>query len=151
MLFIPIGMSHVSVEKRRIITHDSFIYNTWLIHSRHDSFTRDMVFRHSSGTWLPRSWETRLIHRNVYHEEAMSRTNTGRVSHEWVMSLIKESFLARMSNVLNGWVMCYIRMRNILYMNESCRSWMSHVSDDWVMSQIYQSTKDLGWHRRISS
>jgi len=50
----------------------------------------------------------------------------------WVMSRMNESCLTWMSHVSHEWVMSH--------MNESSLTWMSHVSHEWVMSHRNDAT-----------
>jgi len=50
---------------------------------------------------------------------------------EWVMSHMNESCHTWMSHVTHEWVM--------LHIDESCHIWMSHVTHEWVMSHMNES------------
>jgi len=132
---------------------------------------------HMTYEWVM-SWKVLSSRRAHTHEWVMSHMNESchiwmnHVTHmneschpyEWIMSYqVAASRRARRLQCLSEsqspraysdagtiyeWVMSPICLRHDTYINESCHTWMSHVTHEWVMSHMNESCHT--WKSRTS-
>jgi len=134
----------ISVSARK--PRDSFIRETWLInvcdmthsHVKHDSFIR-------VEGWVD-SLHLRVCRDTLFKEGDTHYLKTGVTLEVMCVSWLKVSYFEwrssrsrNESSHTHEWVLSNVMMRDVTHMNESCHTWMSHVTHEWVMSHMNES------------